>query len=193
MKFKLLSTVLIGFGLCFSLPVMGQHRIGPKFGSIDWEKQTVNISGADIEYKKGSPPPIGVSYGYIFFDSFYAGGEFIYEALDSTTGLYSISNDINVYRINAMLNYYFLKNDFIKPYAGIGYGYTEMGIHAAESAELHGYSAMGIIGMDLKFNKLMALNFEYRRAYLSIDDQSNNQLKVHNNEFFIGIQFYFGK
>lgn len=193
MKSKLFSFMLIVFSMCLSLSVQAQQRLTPKYGYIDWEKRTVNVAGTDIDYKRGSFQPIGVSYGYIFFDRLFVGGEFIFEDLDLTTGAYSNSNDINVYRLNAMVNYYYLTDEFFKPYIGVGYGYAEMGIHAAQNAELRGYTAMGIVGLDMKFSRRLGLSLEYRRAYMSLDDPSNNQLKTLNNEFFVGLNIYFGK
>jgi len=178
--------------MCISFAVQAQHKITPKIGYIDWEKNTVNVAGTDINYKNGSFAPAGVAYGYIFNNTLYLGGELIFEDLNSTSGSFSNSNDINVYRINGVLNYY-LNDNFFKPYIGLGLGYAEMGIHAAESAELRGYTYMGILGLDMQLSHKLGLSIEYRNAYISVDDPSNNGLKTRNNEFFIGLNIYFGQ
>ena len=192
MTVSLFSRILLFIGIVLSLSVHAEHKLTPKLGYIDWEKNTVNVAGTDINYKRGSFLPIGVSYGYILGDALLLGGEFIYEDLDLTDGRYSNSNDINVYRLNALLNYYFLPGDSFKPYIGLGIGYASVGIHAAENAKLQGYTYMGIAGFDMQFTQRIGLNLEYRDAYISVDDSSQNQLKSRNNEYFIGINIHFG-
>ncbi len=193
MKYKFFSYLILIFGMCLPFSIHAQQKLTPKIGYIDWEKNTVNVAGTDVNYKRGSYPPAGVAYGYIFHDSLFLGGEFIFEDLDLTDGRYSNSNDINVYRINALLNYYFLSSDFFKPYVGFGLGYAKMGIHAAENASLQGYTYMGILGFDMQFTRRIGLNLEYRNANFSVDDSANNQLKSRNNEIFVGVNIYFGK
>ena len=192
MKYKLYSCILFALALCLSFSVQAEQQLTPKIGYIDWGTTTVNVAGTDVNFKDGSAAPAGISYGYIFSDTLYLGGEFIFEDLDPTEGSYSNDNDINVYRFNAILNYYFPSGDLFKPYIGAGLGYVKMGIHAAENATLQGYTYMGILGFDMKFNHRVGLKLEYRNAYLSVDDSSNNQLKSHNNEYFIGFNIYFG-
>ena len=193
MKYKFYSTLLFTVLISLSITAQCEQRLTPKIGYIDWGKNTVNVAGTDIEFKKGSAPPAGVEYGYIFGDTLFLGGELIFEDLDTTVGRYSNSNDINVYRLNAVMNYYFLSGDFFKPYVGIGLGYAKMGIHAAENATLQGYTYMGKLGFDMRFSSRLGLNLEYRNAYISVKDSSNNQFKSRNNEFYVGLNIFFGQ
>ena len=48
MKRTLFPCLLIILNMCISFAVQAQHKITPKIGYIDWEKNTVNV-GPDVQ------------------------------------------------------------------------------------------------------------------------------------------------
>ena len=201
MNFILFSSLSFIFFLCFSFSAHGEHVIGPKIGYVKWGTNSVNVAGSNIQFDDVSTSSLGVEYLFILNKRLHIGGEFIYEDLEPTTGLQTADdipffqtprNDINVYRYTGVANYYFQTGDFFKPYIGLGLGSARMGIHARNSATLKGYTYMYKLGFNTRFSRRIGLAVEYRNAYISMDDAYGNQMKSRNNEYFIGLNIYFG-
>lgn len=177
----------------FSANSQAESIISPKFGYVDWGERQVDVAGANVEIERaetGLPfgrSAIGLEYGYLFDNGLSLGAELNYERMEDKNNYFGT---VRVYRQLAVVKYYLPVDRSFQPYFGAGFGPTRMSIHSTNNATLYGYTQMTKAGIDMKLSRRFGLGFEYRNAYLSMDDSAQNELKSHNQEVFMRVNFY---
>lgn len=181
--------------LLFCATARSENVLGPKLSVIYWGNNVTTIADKRVEFASDNILALGFEENYLFKQNFSVGGEFMFHELDvkSFAGDHNTFGNANVYHLNAILKYYFPINHQIKPFIGGGFGFNRFSVHSEENAILAGYNHQGNLGIDFKFSRRVGLMICYKRSYLSVNDDADNEMKSHNNEISMRLNLYSAK
>jgi len=181
--------LIVAFSLSPSLHAAGGVMLIPKLGFHQHDEDKLVIGTNVITFKQGADTGVvGFEGGYLFdFGLALTGELLLYQlnVIDETAG--PLRGKLTVSALTANATYHFNREDRFQPLIGIGIGTQDASLdNSNTNRDFIGYRVQGKLGFLVKFSDTIGMTMEYKRVYISMEDEDNDTITYKSRGNFYG-------
>ena len=186
---KYILTLLV---LLLSNSAHAESVVQIKLSSANWDKNTFNLSGNRVEFKKANNFSKAIEYNYIFKNGIAIGYVLSFQewgVISDSAGSNTPSADFSYG--NLIGKYIFAHNSNIRPYLGISSGTSTVHTYGSTKVLLECLSYHAMVGVSFLFSKRIGLNLGYTKGYVDVDDVNGYEIKSFTDALHLGLEIHF--
>ena len=179
--------LLLIFSMQTQAERIAENHFVLKMGAIYPDEKDFSIRDKELTFDRRSAG-VGFEYSFAYMNGFSIGIDTYYSKTGYSVEDQRLTDDINIYNFNIFLKKLFLMETNIRPYFATGAGLKRYGIHGDVNASMRGTVLALYGGVEFRHSNKIGSQFQYRYAYNSVHDSSDN-INAHENSIFYGVIF----